>query len=53
MSDIWNLYDRETNELVDTFDVTSRSDRDKERIFSGMVYKIDFERFWLDRGNDD
>lgn len=50
MSAEWKLVDRESGEVVKTFDVGGMTERERGRMFDGMVRKIDFERFYLDRG---
>lgn len=49
----WKLYEYGTGEVVKEFDVSGMGDREKERLFDGMVMKIDFEKYGLDRGEDD
>lgn len=53
MSDTWKLYDRETGAVVKTFDVSKMWESQRARLQNGLVMRVDFSRYGLDKGGDD
>ena len=53
MSDTWKLRNRESGEIVHTFDVADMDDRTRAKFFNGLVLKVDFSLYWLDKGLDE